>query len=269
MGNSFVNHRKYKSQPLPRHVAIIMDGNGRWAKNRGKPRIFGHKRGVESVRAVVRTAASLGIEALTLYAFSEENWGRPQTEVQFLLSLLDYYLEKDREELRQNNVQLRIMGRLEALPIKTQTLIQKTQKVLSANTGLVLNIALSYSGQQEILHACKLMVQDAKDAKLDINNINASLFESYLWTKGLPSPDLIIRTSGEQRLSNFLLWQCAYAELWFTPVYWPDFRQDDFLDCILAFQKRDRRFGKVCETEQKLSSVICVNAFDHKAQEIC
>ncbi len=245
-----------------------MDGNGRWAKSRGKPRIYGHKKGVESVREVVRAASSLGIKALTLYAFSEENWGRPQTEVNFLISLLDYYLEKDRDELLRNNVTLRTIGRLDALPGKTQQLIAKTKAILSANTGLTLTIALSYSGQQEIMAACRQIAKEAQAGTINPDQINKQFFESYLETKGLPDLDLLIRTSGEQRLSNFLLWQCAYTEFWFSQTYFPDFKQQDFFNCILAFQQRDRRFGRL-DDQVSVSSLIQFKGTDKRTQEIC
>ncbi len=223
--------------PLPRHVAVIMDGNGRWAAARGLPRVAGHKAGVDSVREIVRACGELGIEALTLYSFSTENWLRPKEEVGELMRLLGWALDKETLELDKSNVRLGAIGRLEALPKAVQDQLAKSIKELSKNTGLRLTLALNYGGRQEIMDAAnKALAAGAK--ALDEAAIDANLY-----TTGLPELDLIIRTSGEMRISNFLLWQAAYAELYVTPTLWPDFRKPHLVEALDDFQKRDRRFG--------------------------
>lgn len=236
-----------KRRAIPKHVAIVMDGNGRWAKSQGMPRVFGHQKGVESVHQTVETAAKLGVQVLTLYAFSEENWGRPQAEVSALMNLLETYVVKERQRLHEANIRFHVIGNLEKLPEKTRKLVLETQKHLSANTGMILNIALSYGSRNEIVHACKEIASKVQNGSLDVNSIKAETISEHLWTQKFPDPDLFIRTSGEQRVSNFLLWQIAYTELWFSPVYWPQFRMEHFCEAIRAFQSRERRFGLVPE----------------------
>ncbi len=232
---------------IPNHVAIIMDGNGRWAKNRNLPRIEGHKAGIESVRAVVEAAGALGIKVLTLYTFSAENWERPRSEVSALMSLLVRTVKNETEELRQKNVKLMVIGHLDELPLTPRQGVKSTIKALQNNTGLIVNLALSYSGRQEIVDAVKSLVEDIKHGQIQPHEIDEECFSRYMQTTAIGDPDLLIRTSGEMRISNFLLWQLAYTELYFTPVLWPDFRHEQFLDAISAYQKRERRFGKVSE----------------------
>ncbi|MHB2025698.1 MAG: isoprenyl transferase [Elusimicrobiota bacterium] len=222
---------------LPRHVAIIMDGNGRWAKSKGYPRLAGHKAGIESVRATVRACAELGVEVLTLYSFSTENWLRPKTEVSQLMRLLSYALKKETLDLDRNNVRLRAIGRIEGLPDRVQENLRSSMLHLQKNTGLILNLALNYGSRQEIVDAANAALSSGEKAITEENISKA------LYTAGLPDPDLVIRTSGEMRLSNFLLWQIAYAEIYITPVFWPDFRKPHLLKAMLDYQCRHRRFG--------------------------
>jgi undecaprenyl diphosphate synthase len=236
-----------KQGTIPHHVAIVMDGNGRWAQSHGKPRVFGHQKGVESVHQVVEIAAKLGVKVLTLYAFSEENWGRPKAEVAALMGLLETYVVEERQKLHEAKVQFRVIGNLERIPDRTRNLILETQELLSQNAGLILNIALSYGSRSEITYACREIAAKVKKSELQIEDISAETISNHLWTKGLADPDLFIRTSGEQRISNFLLWQIAYTELWFSPVYWPDFRKEHFCEAIRTFQSRQRRFGLLPE----------------------
>jgi len=244
-----------KRESLPQHVAIIMDGNGRWAKNRSKPRVFGHRKGVDSVRSIVKSADALGIKVLSLYAFSEENWGRPSHEVTAIMTLLNTYMVKEREELKKNNVQLRTMGRIERLPPKTFQLIQETKEYLSGNTGLVLNIALSYGGRTEIVDVCRSLAMRVASGEINPQDIDNDLMSSAFTGWDLPDPDLLIRTSGEQRVSNFMLWQMAYTEFYFTSVNWPDFTQEKFVEALLEYQRRQRRFGLVEESETNASEL--------------
>ncbi len=232
---------------IPRHVAVVMDGNGRWAQKQLKPRIFGHKKGVESVKHVVEAAADLGVQILTLYAFSEENWGRPKAEVSALMRLLETYVIKEREKLNEANIKFRVMGNLEKIPAQTRAMVVETQEYLSKNTGMTLNVALSYGSRNEIVFACQDLARKVKNGELQIEDISVEMFSKHLWTNGLADPDLFIRTSGEQRISNFLLWQIAYTELWFSQVYWPEFRKEHFYEAIRSFQSRKRRFGLVLE----------------------
>lgn len=224
-----------------------MDGNGRWAKARGLPRIMGHREGMKSVRAVVECARKLGIQVLTLYAFSKENWQRPREEVSFLMGLLEEYLRREVQELHEKNIQIRAIGELELLPRKILALLKESIKKTAANTGMVLNLALSYSGRAEITRAAKLLAEACLRGDLKPEEINEELFSHYLYTNDLPDPDLLIRTSGEMRLSNFLLYQCAYTELYITPVLWPDFREEEFFAALEEYQRRERRFGKISE----------------------
>jgi undecaprenyl diphosphate synthase len=230
---------------LPRHVAIIMDGNGRWAQARGVPRLMGHRAGRESVREVVRGSDELGIEVLTLYAFSTENWNRPKREVHALMAILRQALMQERRELRDRNVRLQVMGRLQDLPSPVRDTIEETQQYLAASNGLLLNLALSYGGRLEIVDAVRRMMEDQKIDRMPAAQVDEELFGSYLYTAGLPDPDLLIRTSGEMRLSNFMLWQLAYTELWVTPTLWPDFRRRHLYQAVADYQNRDRRFGRV------------------------
>jgi undecaprenyl diphosphate synthase len=229
---------------IPRHVAIIMDGNGRWAKARGVPRLMGHRAGRESVREAVRGCAQLGVEVLTLYTFSIENWQRPAREVSALMTILRQTLRAERKELDANNVRLQVIGRTGDLPAPVREEIAATQKYLSKNTGLQLNLALSYSGRAEIVDATRRMLADARDLGLDPARVDEEFVASYLYTTGLPDPDLLIRTSGEMRISNFMLWQLAYTELWITDTLWPDFRRKHLFEAVAEFQGRERRFGR-------------------------
>ncbi len=232
---------------IPRHVAVIMDGNGRWARQRGKPRLEGHRAGVHSVRAVVEAARELGIEALTLYAFSSENWRRPPFEVKTLMTLLVEYLKRELQNLNDNNIRLKTIGRTEELVPDVQKHLNRTIEETRSNTGMVLNLALNYGSQHEILDAVKKMYYDIQQKDIDINAVTPQHFNQYLSTADLPDLDFLIRTSGEMRVSNFLLWQLAYAELYVTSVLWPDFRKPHLYEAILDFQQRERRFGKTSE----------------------
>ncbi len=232
---------------LPKHIAIIMDGNGRWAKKKGNPRIYGHSNGVVAVRDTVEAAAELGLEYLTLYAFSTENWNRPRIEIDALMSLLVSTINKETKTLLENNVKLRAIGDLESMPKKVANQLKGAIEKTKMNTGLNLVLSLSYSSRWEILNAAKNMAKDVYEEKLDCADINDTVFEKYLTTSGIPDPELLIRTSGEYRVSNYLLWQIAYAELYFTPVLWPDFRREHFYQAITDFQNRERRFGKISE----------------------
>lgn len=234
-----------KSKPLPQHVAIIMDGNGRWATRRGLPRVAGHRQGVEALREVIRTSDELGIKYLTLYAFSTENWKRPAAEIDALMSLLVEYLRKEIRELNSNNVKISVLGQVEAFPTVAQREIANAVELTKNNTGLNVNIALNYGGRAEIVRAAKAIAMDVLDKKISIDDIDERLFSNYLYTANIPDPDLLIRTSGEFRLSNFLLYQIAYTELVFTApdVLWPDFDKKAYLEAIMEYQRRQRRYG--------------------------
>jgi undecaprenyl diphosphate synthase len=230
---------------IPQHVAIIMDGNGRWAKERNLPRIKGHEAGAESVRAVVKACGELGVKYLTLYAFSVENWKRPKTEVAMLMKLLSRYLRNEAEELNRQNVRLQAIGRLTDLPSGVQEDLHKAISLTSKNTGATLIMALSYSGRVEMIEAVHSIVREVKLGHLDPAQIDEKVFGHHLYTRYYPDPDLLIRTSGEMRLSNFLLWQLSYTELYVTKTYWPDFRREQFKAALADYAKRDRRFGRV------------------------
>jgi undecaprenyl diphosphate synthase len=230
---------------LPRHVAIIMDGNGRWAKARGVPRLLGHRAARESVREAVRGCAALGVEVLTLYTFSTENWGRPAREVTALMNMLRDSLRAERAELRANNVRLQVIGRLADLPAAVRRAIAETQEYLAGSTGMLLNLALSYGGRVELVEAIRRMLGQGGERRLRPEDVDDELVSSYLYTAGLPDPDLLIRTSGEMRISNFMLWQLAYTELWITDTLWPDFRRRHLFQAIAEYQRRERRFGRV------------------------
>jgi undecaprenyl diphosphate synthase len=236
-----------KKNHLPRHVAVIMDGNGRWAELHGNERIQGHKHGVEAVRSVVEGAGEAGIDFLTLYAFSTENWDRPKAEVNALMSLLVDAIIKETDNLNEKNVRMLAIGDLASLPSEAQSELQGAIQRTSSNTGLTLVLALSYSGRWEILEAIRTIIQDIRNKRITDNQINDTFFENYLSTAGIPDPELLIRTSGEFRISNFLLWQIAYTEFYFTDILWPDFRKEDLFDAIIDFQHRERRFGKTSE----------------------
>jgi len=230
---------------LPQHVAVIMDGNGRWAKQRHLPRIEGHRRGADSAREIIRTAGELGIKYLTLYAFSSENWNRPKDEVDALMKYLVHYLKSETKELDKNNVKLEVIGQIYRLPENVQEHLQKSITTLSKNNGLTLIMALSYSSRIEIIEAVRAIASKVKAGKLDPADINERVISENLWTRHFPDPDLLIRTSGEMRVSNFLLWQISYAELVITPTFWPDFRKPQFYAALEEYAKRHRRFGGV------------------------
>jgi undecaprenyl diphosphate synthase len=230
-------------EKMPRHIAIIMDGNGRWAQQRSLPRVAGHRQGVESVRDVVRTCREMGVSVLSLYAFSRENWNRPKWEVKALMQLLSRYLKSEIEEFMKNGIALRIMGNLERLPEKLQSQLISAIDQTKENTAMTLNVALSYSGREEILMAVRKIAESVHEKALLMDDISEKTFESFLYTNGLPDPDLLIRTSGEYRLSDFLIYQMAYTEFYITPTLWPDFRRKHLLSAIQEFNKRERRFG--------------------------
>lgn len=232
---------------LPKHVAIIMDGNGRWAKEKGKMRVFGHQNGVIAVRDTVEGAVELGIPYLTLYAFSTENWNRPKLEVYALMELLVATINKETKTLMKNGVRLNAIGDLKSLPEKCYDQLQETIQKTSANTRCTLTLALSYSSRWEIAQAARKLAELAKEGKISPDEINEDMFASHLSTANIPDPELMIRTSGEHRISNYLLWQLAYAELYFTSRLWPDFRREDLHEAIIDFQKRERRFGMISE----------------------
>jgi undecaprenyl diphosphate synthase len=228
---------------LPQHVAIIMDGNGRWAKQRHLPRIEGHRAGAESARVIIRTAGELGIKYLTLYAFSAENWNRPKDEVDALMKYLIHYLKSETPELNKNNVRLEVIGQVYRLPENVQEHLKKSIATLSKNNGLTLVMALSYGSRIEIVEAVRSIAEKAKQGKLDPADINEQVISQHLWTRNVPDPDLLIRTSGEMRVSNFLLWQISYTELVVTQTLWPDFRKPQFFAALEEYTRRHRRFG--------------------------
>lgn len=232
---------------LPSHIAVIMDGNGRWAKKHGKPRVFGHKNGVKSVREVSEAAAELGIKYLTLYAFSTENWSRPALEISALMGLLVETIRKEVSTLNENNIKLVSIGDISKLPAKSYKALLEGIESTKNNTGLTLILALNYSSRWELTKAMKKLGNEVKEGRLDPENINEHLISANLSTANIPDPELLIRTSGEQRISNYLLWQIAYSELYFTEVFWPDFRKSHFYEAIIDFQNRERRFGKISE----------------------
>jgi len=239
--------KQIDSNKLPSHVAIIMDGNGRWARQRGLDRIFGHQQGVNAVREVIETAAELKIRFLTLYAFSTENWGRPDEEISALMGIMVQSLSNETDTLLKNNIRLKAIGDIDRLADNVRERLFETIKLTSVGTGLNLIIALSYSSRWEITMAARRISTDVKMGTINPDSITEDDFEKYLTTSGIPDPELLIRTSGELRISNFLLWQVAYTELYFTQTLWPDFGKDDFYNAIIDFQKRERRFGKTSE----------------------
>jgi undecaprenyl diphosphate synthase len=230
---------------LPAHIAIIMDGNGRWAKKRLLNRINGHEKGSDTVRTVVRSCRELGISYLTLYAFSTENWQRPRAEVEALMTLLKRFLNSEREELVKKDIRLRVIGQLDRLPASVQEALQQTMSATKDNSAMTLILALSYGGRAEIVRMVQEMARQFKDGEIDLNAINDDLIADHLYTRDIPDPDLLIRTSGEMRISNFLLWQIAYAEIFVTPTLWPDFSRGELLEILKDYQNRERRFGRV------------------------
>lgn len=232
---------------LPKHIAVIMDGNGRWAKSHGKPRVFGHKNGVTAVREVTEAAAELGVQYLTLYAFSTENWNRPAIEVSALMMLLIETVKSEIKTLNKNNIKLKAIGDVNSLPTSTRDALLRGIEQTSTNTGMTLILALNYSSRWEIVEATKKIAEKVTAGELNIQDINSEIFTQHLATKDIPDPELMIRTSGEHRISNYLLWQAAYAELHFTDVLWPDFRKHDLHKAILDYQNRERRFGMTSE----------------------
>jgi undecaprenyl diphosphate synthase len=234
--------RQIDLKRIPGHVAVIMDGNGRWAQSRSLPRIEGHRAGIKSVQEIVETGARLGVKVLTLYAFSKENWKRPKREVSAVFRILEQYLKKEYKVMLENDLRLRVLGQREGLPEGVLKELDRVERLTGNNGRMTVALALNYGGRTEILDAVKSILADGRLAPADIDE---ELFSGRLYTAGLPDPDLVIRTSGELRVSNFLLWQIAYAEIWTTPTYWPDFRRRDFFQAVLEFQKRERRFGDV------------------------
>ncbi|CCQ97937.1 undecaprenyl pyrophosphate synthase [[Clostridium] ultunense Esp] len=230
---------------IPQHIAIIMDGNGRWAKERGMPRVVGHRAGMKTVKEITKAADEVGVKILTLYAFSTENWKRPKEEVDFLMRLPEEFLELELEELIVNNVQVRMIGDKEGLPSHTVKAVEKAIQETKDNSGLILNFALNYGGRKEILDAVKAIARKVEKRELSPDSIDEQFFHQYLLTPDYPDPDLLIRTSGEIRLSNFMLWQLAYTEFWFSDKYWPDFHREDFLEAVEAYKKRERKFGRI------------------------
>lgn len=237
---------------LPRHLAIIMDGNGRWAQSRGRPRSFGHIKGTRVAKKIITECADLGVKHLTLYAFSAENWFRPESEVSLLMSILKRYLKKETDNLIKKNIRFQVIGDMSKVPSDVLSSIEQSMERTSHCTGLQLTFALSYGSRQEITTAVQQIAKLAQDGKISINEIDEELIAQHLSSYPTPDPDLIIRTSGEQRLSNFLMWQAAYAEFYFTDVLWPDFSEDDLKLALTVFGKRERRFGKVISTDEEL-----------------
>ncbi len=234
-----------KPELLPRHVAVIMDGNGRWAKRQGMPRIMGHKRGVDALKDLLRCCRDWGIKALTAYAFSTENWGRPQEEVDFLMTLFQRVLRQELREMVKEDVQIRFVGNLNALPSALQTEIERSVAETENNLGIRFTVATNYGGRQEIIQACRAIATKVEQGLLQPDEIDEAIFEKHLYTAGTCDPDLLIRTSGEMRLSNFLLWQMAYSEIYITDTFWPDFNRSEFHQALRVYQQRERRFGKV------------------------
>lgn len=245
---------KINSENLPQHIAVIMDGNGRWAKKKGAVRVFGHKSAVKAVRDVTEASAELGIKYLTLYAFSTENWSRPKAEVEALMKLLVSTIRKEVKTLIKNNVKLQSIGNTSDLPKTCQRELREAITLTKDNTGLTLTLALSYSGRWDIINAVKSIADDVKSGKVDLNSIDSNLFSKYLSTNKMPDPELMIRTSGEMRVSNFLLWQLAYSEIYISPILWPDFRREHLYEAIVDYQNRERRFGKTSEQVNLLNN---------------
>ncbi|MBR3288019.1 MAG: isoprenyl transferase [Bacteroidales bacterium] len=240
-----ISKESIQGGPVPKHVAVIMDGNGRWARQRGLSRVLGHRNGVQAVRETLEAASEAGVSYLTLYAFSTENWNRPAEEVSALMSLLVQTIDKETDTLMQHGIRLLTVGGIEALPAEARNALIALREKTSVNTGPTLILALNYSGKWDITQAARRLAGDVRSGVLDVADIDEQCFAGYLSTQGIPDPELMIRTSGECRLSNFLLWQLAYAEFYFTPVLWPDFRKEHFFEAIADFQHRERRFGRI------------------------
>jgi undecaprenyl diphosphate synthase len=238
---------KIHIEQLPKHIAVIMDGNGRWAKKQGAARVFGHKNAIKAVRDVTEGCAEIGVKYLTLYAFSTENWSRPKFEVNALMQLLVSTIRSEIKTLMDNEVRLETIGDTKSLPAKCQKELLEAKEITVGNKRMTLILALSYSGRWDIVNAARQMASDVKDGKTNLDQIDEDIFANYLNTSRVPDPELLIRTSGEQRISNFLLWQMAYTEFYMTDVLWPDFRKDDLYEAIVSYQKRERRFGKISE----------------------
>lgn len=249
--------RQIEPGRLPAHIAIIMDGNGRWAARRNQPRVAGHRAGAEAVRVTVESTARLGIPYLTLYAFSTENWKRPRLEVEALMGLLREFLRKEIRSLKENNIRFQTIGREQALEPAVRREVERARHETEANTGTVLTVALNYSGRSEILQACRQLVEEFSSGNRNSSDLTERDFERHLFTAGLPDPDLLVRTSGEMRVSNFLLWQIAYSEIYVTETLWPDFRCANLFDAIIEFQKRERRYGDIKPAEK--NSLIAAN----------
>lgn len=230
---------------IPKHIAIIMDGNGRWAKKKGLPRIMGHQQGIKRVKEIVRSCKDLGVGTLTLYAFSVENWKRPRPEVNTLMRLLEQFVKRELNSMIKNDIRIKVIGRIDELPENISRLLKETEFITKDNKSLMLNLALNYGGRTEIVDAVKAILKDVLKGSLNAKDIDEEVFSSYLYTAGIPDPDLLIRTSGEMRISNFLLWQVSYSEIYFTHKYWPDFRRKDLEDAIGEYIKRERRFGGI------------------------
>ncbi len=234
-----------KRDRLPRHVAVIMDGNGRWAKRRGLPRIMGHPRGVDSLREAVRCCDDWGIQALTVYAFSTENWNRPQQEVLLIMTLIEQFLRRELPEMMERDIRLQLVGNLSALPASLQAAMEQSMSATSSNRGMQFTVATNYGGRQEIVQACRAIAAQVQQGVLSPDEIDEAVFERHLYTASICDPDLLIRTSGEMRISNFLLWQVAYSEIYITETLWPDFNRDELRRALLSYQQRERRFGSV------------------------
>jgi undecaprenyl diphosphate synthase len=253
-------------EQLPRHVAVIMDGNGRWAERRGLPRIVGHRRGIQSVRSVVEEGCRLGLDQLTLYCLSVENWKRPPRELTFLMRLLRHFLIVERGELLEQNVQLKMIGRRDGLAHDVLREFERTAELTASNDGMVLCLAVNYGGRSEIGDAARRLAGDVAAGRVDPQQIDEAMFASYLYTAGMSDPDLLIRTAGEMRISNFLLWQISYAELWVTPTLWPDFRGDDLLQACRAFAGRQRKFGGLPSATVEMAPALAGNTSGRRAR---
>jgi undecaprenyl diphosphate synthase len=248
---------------LPKHIAIIMDGNGRWARRRRLPRVAGHRAGMRAAREVVETCSRINVAVLTLFAFSMENWKRPRAEVEFLMRLLRTYVRKELPMLVRNNVRLRVIGRLDQLPAPVRHDLEKAVRATEQNTGLCLNVALNYGARAELVDALRSITRAIKSDGLEESSIDEQTISRHLYTAGLPDPDLVIRTSGEMRVSNFLLWQIAYAEIWVTPTLWPDFTKRELFEAIVDYQHRDRRYGGLSEADSDVGRVALLAAHTH------
>jgi undecaprenyl diphosphate synthase len=236
---------------IPKHVAIIMDGNGRWAKEKGLPRTAGHRVGINRIKEIIRAANELGVKVVTFFTFSTENWSRPKKEVDMLMRSFNHFLNRQARELDKNNIRFMVIGRAEPIPKYLQTRIKEVENKTNANTGIIVVLALNYGSRQEIVDAAKKFAREVRKGETDLEELDVERFNNYFYTQGLPDPDLLIRTSGEMRLSNFLLWQLSYAELYFPKIYWPDFKEKDLEKAIEVYQNRQRRFGGIIDADKK------------------